>query len=103
MKYCSPSITPITTANRITGLIVGSVTKRSRERGPAPSSSADSYRCFGTSITAARKMIIVLPMPQIASSVSEGFDHSGESNQSGPWIPTLPRIVFTGPVAGFRR
>ena len=42
VKYCSPWITPRTTANRITGLIVGSVTQRSRCSGPAPSSSADS-------------------------------------------------------------
>ena len=103
MKYCSASITPNTTANRITGLIVGSVTKRSRCSAPAPSSSADSYRCRGTSSTAARKMIIVLPMPQSASSVSDGFDHCGESNQSGPWIPTFSRIVLTGPVAGLSR
>ena len=33
---------PITTAKRITGLIVGSVTQRMRWNGPAPSSSADS-------------------------------------------------------------
>ena len=48
-------------------------------------------------------MIIVLPTPQRASIVSEGLDHCGESNQSGPSIPSLARIVFTGPVAGFSR
>ena len=48
-------------------------------------------------------MIIVLPIPQRPSSTSEGFDHCGESNQSGPWIPSLSRKLFTGPVAGFSR
>ena len=48
-------------------------------------------------------MIIVLPIPQSASSISEGFDHCGESNQSGPWIPSFSRIVLTGPVAGLSR
>src|SRR3954454_595017 len=47
-------------------------------------------------------MIIVLPTPHRPSSVSDGFDHEGSWNQSGPWIPRWPRIVFTGPVAGLR-
>ena len=80
-----------------------SVTQRNRFSAPAPSSSADSYRCLGTSSSDARKMIIVLPIPHSASSTSAGFDHDGELNQSGPSIPTLPSSVFTGPVAGFSR
>ena len=42
VKYCRPWITPRMTAKRITGLIVGSVTQRSRWNQFAPSSSADS-------------------------------------------------------------
>src|SRR5919204_3354274 len=102
VKYCRPWITPSTTANRITGLTDGSVTQRMRCNGPAPSSCADSYRCCGTSSTAARKITIVLPTPQRASSTSDGFDQCGDWNQSGPWIPRCPRTVFTGPVAGLR-
>ena len=47
-------------------------------------------------------MIIALPMPQSPSSTSDGFDHAGDSNHSGPVIPNQPRTVFTGPVAGLR-
>src|SRR5882724_3945924 len=97
LKYWSPSITPMTTANRITGLIVGSVTYQSRRRAPAPSSSADSYRCLGTSSSAAMKMIIVLPTPHSPSSTSDGFDQDGSWNQSGPWMPIFDSTVFTGP------
>ena len=97
------AITLITTEKRITGLIVGSVTQRMRWKGPAPSSSADSYSCCGASRIAARKMIIRFPTPQMLSSVSEGFDHWGDWNQSGPLMPRWPRMTFTGPVAGFRR
>ena len=103
MKYCSAWITPITTAKRITGLIVGSVTQRSRWNALAPSSSADSCRCLGTSRIAARKMIIMLPTPHIASSVSDGFDQPGALNQSGPSIPSFSRPMLTGPVAGLSR
>src|SRR2546430_567200 len=52
---------------------------------------------------AARKITIVLPTPQIASTTSDGFDQLGELNQSGPWIPKWPRIVLTGPVEGLGR
>src|SRR4029079_5718613 len=93
----------MTTENRITGLIDGSVTQRKRWNAPAPASAAASYRGFGTSSSDARKMIIVLPIPQRASSTSPGFDQLGELNQSGPSIPTLPSSVLTGPVAGFSR
>src|SRR2546427_6163488 len=103
VKYCSPWITPITTEKRITGVIDGRVTQRRLRRGPAPSRAADSYRCFGTSSTAARKMIIVAPTPQSPSRTSEGFDQLGELNQSGPLIPRCLSPMLTGPVAGFRR
>src|SRR5215211_3878337 len=93
----------MTTENRITGLIDGSVTQRKRFSAPAPSSSADSYRWRGTSSNAARKLIIVLPIPHSASSTRAGFDQSGELNQSGPSNPTLPSSVLAGPVAGFSR
>ena len=46
---------------------------------------------------------MMLPTPHIASSVSDGFDHSGELNQSGPSIPSLSRPVLSGPVAGLSR
>ena len=103
MNSCSASIVPMTTANRITGLIDGSVTQRNRCHGPAPSSAADSYRCFGTSTSAARKMIIVLPMPHSSSSVSAGLDQPATLNHSGPSIPISPSAPLTGPVAGLSR
>ena len=34
-------------------------------------------------------MIIVLPMPHSASSTSDGFDHVGELNHSGPFDAEL--------------
>ena len=46
---------------------------------------------------------MMLPTPHIASSVSDGFDHSGELNQSGPSIPSFSRPMLSGPVAGFSR
>jgi hypothetical protein len=49
------------------------------------------------------KMIIVFPMPQIPSRVSDGFDQPGDWNHSGPSIPIFERSVFTGPVAGLSR
>ena len=91
------------TEKRITGLIVGSVTQRRRRNGPAPSSSADSYRCCGTSRTAARKMTIMFPTAHVASRTSDGLAQVGELNQSGPLMPTFPRTVLTGPVAGLKR
>ena len=48
-------------------------------------------------------MIIRLPIPQMPSRVSDGFDHEGDWNQSGPSIPILASSVFTGPVAGLNR
>ena len=48
-------------------------------------------------------MIIVFPTPQIPSRTSDGFDHCGDWNQSGPSIPRWESAVLTGPVAGFRR
>jgi hypothetical protein len=47
-------------------------------------------------------MIIALPMPHSPSRSSDGLAHVGDSNHSGPWMPTHPRTVFTGPVAGLR-
>ncbi len=47
-------------------------------------------------------MTIVLPMPHMASSTSDGFDHVGELNHSGPSMPNLPRMWLTGPVPGLR-
>ena len=35
--------------------------------------------------------------------VSDGFDHCGDWNQSGPLMPRWPRMTFTGPVAGLSR
>src|SRR6266511_2100306 len=52
--------------------------------------------------TAARKMTIVLPTPQIVRRTSDGFDHDGELNQRGPSMPRCPRMMFTGPLDGFR-
>ena len=49
------------------------------------------------------KMTIVLPMPQTPSSTSDGFDHDGSWNHSGPVMPSLLRTVFTGPYAGLSR
>jgi hypothetical protein len=95
-------MTPITTEKRITGLIVGNVTQRSRCNGPAPSSSADSYKCLGTSRMAARKMIMMFPTPHSPSITSEGFDQPGDWNHSGPSIPNCFSRMFTGPVAGLR-
>ena len=46
---------------------------------------------------------MMLPTPQSESSVSDGFDHSGALNQSGPSIPSFSRPLLTGPVAGFSR
>ena len=103
MKYCRPSITPITTANRITGEIAGSVTCRNRCSVPAPSISAASYSWRGTSSTAARKITITLPTAHIASRTSDGFAHSGDWNQFGPLMPNTPRPLLTGPVAGLSR
>ena len=48
-------------------------------------------------------MIIVVPTPHRESKTSDGFDQVGEWNQSGPWIPRWPRMLFTGPVSGFSR
>ena len=42
VKYWKPRITPMTTAKKITGEIIGRVTCRNRCQGPAPSSSAAS-------------------------------------------------------------
>ena len=79
----------MTTENRITGLIDGSVTQRNRLSAPAPSSSADSYRCLGTSSSDARKMIIVLPIPHSASSTSAGFDQLRRVEPQRPLDPDL--------------
>ncbi len=54
-------------------------------------------------MSAARKISIALPIPHMPSSVSDGFDHAGESNHSGPWMPSFESSVLTGPVAGLRR
>jgi hypothetical protein len=103
VKYCRLSMTPMTTANRITGLIDGNVTQRMRCQAFAPSRLADSYKCRGTSMSAARKMIIIVPIPHSPSSTSDGFAHCGESNQSGVGIPRCSSTTFTGPVPGLRR
>jgi hypothetical protein len=67
-----------------------------------PSSDADSYSDRGTSTSAARKMIIVLPTPHSSSNVSAGLDQVGELNHSGPSMPIMCSAPFTGPVAGLR-
>src|SRR2546421_11610113 len=43
------------------------------------------------------------PTPHSASSTSDGLDHVGELNHSGPVMPRWPRIAFTGPVPGLNR
>ena len=83
--------------------MLGSVTCHSRRSAPAPSISAASWRCFGTSRIAARKITIALPIPQRLSKVSDGLDQCGESNHSGPLIPIFDSSVFTGPVDGLNR
>lgn len=42
----------------------------------------------------------MVPLPHRASRVRAGLDQSGELNQSGPWMPSRPRIRFTGPELG---
>ena len=90
VKYCRPAMTPMTTANRITGR-----DRRQRDvaepprTADAPSISAASYSWRGTSRTAARKMTIVLPTAQTLRMTSDGFDHAGSLNHSGPSMPTL--------------
>ena len=48
-------------------------------------------------------MIIVVPTPQRPSITSGSFDQPGSLNQSGPSIPTQPRMTLTGPVEGLSR
>ena len=71
-------MTAITIENRITGLMLGRVTYHSRRSAPAPSSSAASWRCLGTSRIAARKITIALPIPHRLSSVSDGLAQCGD-------------------------
>ncbi len=75
---------PVIAVNSSTGEMVGKVTCRNRCHGPAPSIAAASYRLIGTSSNAARKITMVLPMPHMARSVSDGLDQLGELNHSGP-------------------
>ena len=46
---------------------------------------------------------MVVPTPQSPSITSDGFDQPGSLNQSGPSIPSQPRMTFTGPVEGLSR
>ena len=67
----------------MTGDIIGSVTYRNLCHRPAPSMSAASYRCAGTSRRPARKMIIVCPTPHRPRNTSPHFEVDGSKNQSG--------------------
>ena len=102
VKYCSPWITPSTTAKRITGLT-------RRERHPAqPLQRSGAVEL--------RRLVQVLRHvehrgeedhhrvadPQRPSRISDGFAQCGDLNQSGPSMPRCESSVFTGPVAGLR-
>ena len=78
MKYWNAWITPITSEKKITGVIIGSVTRRNFCHALAPSMSAASYSCCGTSRRPARKMIIASPTPHNARITSAHFDEVGE-------------------------
>ena len=97
MKYRKPLITPMTTEKKITGEIIGRVTWRNRWRGPAPSRSAASYRCLGTSSMAARKMIIDWPTIHIAIRARPGLAQAGSRNHSGSGRCRKPSTALTGP------
>ena len=86
----------------MTGVIIGSVMNRNRCNGPAPSMSAASYSCLGTSRSDARKMIIVLPMPHRPSRTRPGLENVGSWNHSGFGTWRKPRMWSIGP-AGFSR
>src|SRR6185437_14017532 len=87
----------------MTGWIAGSVTKRNRLTGPAPSSIAASICSFGTSSSDAKKITTVFPMPHRESRVSEGLNQVGELNQPGGlYTPTCARIALIGPPASNR-
>src|SRR2546421_5890173 len=97
VKNCNVVIIPVIVENTMTGDSNGNVMCRNRCHAVAPSIEAASYRCVGTSTSAARKMTIVLPMPHSASRVSDGLDQLGSLNHSGPSMPKTLRIRFTGP------
>ena len=101
MKYWKPWIIPMITEKKITGEIIGRVTWRNCCQGLAPSISAASYSCLGTSSSEARKMIIVWPMPHRPIRTRPGLVQRGSTNHSGSGRCSSPRMRLTGP-AGLR-
>src|SRR3954447_1749942 len=104
VKVWNPSITPITKVKKITGEIIGSVTCRHLWYREAPSMSAASYSCRGTSRSPARKITIASPIPHSPMIKIAGLDHVGLSNHSGVFfMPRPDRIWLIGPIAGLNR
>ena len=73
------------------------VTWRTLAHQPPPSTSAASYRCWGTPCRPARKITIEEPTPQKLMMMSAGMAQVVEVSQRGPSIPNQPNIPFSAP------
>ncbi|MCY1230233.1 hypothetical protein D9M72_426390 [compost metagenome] len=81
---------------------MGSVIRMNRCQALAPSTSAASRMSPGTACSPARKMIMSVPrFRQTASRIRAGMDHVVLFSQSGPAMPTQPRMTFSSP-SGWR-
>ncbi|MEM9609396.1 MAG: hypothetical protein AAGA99_18370 [Actinomycetota bacterium] len=85
------------------GLIIGQVTWRKSCQLLAPSMRAASYSSFGTPLSAAMKMIIALPTPQVAMSPKVGVSQGASLSQSGPPIPNTASSRLSQPSCALRK
>src|SRR5450759_1145812 len=90
----------VTMTNNMVGRSRGRVMCRNRCQLEAPSMAAASCSITGTDCNPARKMIIAVPkLRQEAIAISEGIAHVVDPSQSGPWMPTQPRMVLNSPTS----
>src|SRR3954467_1295138 len=104
-KICIVPMIPVTRLKKMYGDSIGSVTLRNFRHGPAPSISADSYRCCGIPFSPASQITMLDPAlhrPMMMIAVFDPNSHDGLASQrGGSFTPNMRSSELSNPICGF--